>query len=148
MKCPRGSVVGNVWGNVRIPDKMQTKMNELEKLKQGVTHFCVSTNDVFRINGVFADEYCNGVMCPWPMSCVVDTENQTSCVCSNKCDDSYYPVCGSDNKTYDNFCQFNYVACQGNISTDYYYGVCSEGQSTGMCVRLRKEACSSNALHC
>ena len=68
------------------------------------------------------------------MSCVVDADNQTSCVCNDKCDGYYNPVCGSDNKTYDNYCQFNYVVCQTNISSAFYYGVCPEGQKKSVCV--------------
>jgi agrin len=74
------------------------------------------------------DPLCFGVVCQHPKTCVADAKNQTSCVCNNSCGDVYYPVCGSDNKTYDNYCWFIYAACQRNLSTNYnHFGVCSEG---------------------
>ena len=68
---------------------------------------------------------CEKVTCPPGKHCVSSGKYRPECVCSTMCPALYFPVCGSDKKTYVNTCELNVTACQTNTNiTVAHYGKC------------------------
>ncbi|CAG7734118.1 unnamed protein product, partial [Allacma fusca] len=64
---------------------------------------------------------CESRTCRGYESCAINRFGIAQCTCAMKCDPVVQPVCGSDGKTYDNYCELTYASCREarNIVMDY-----------------------------
>ncbi|XP_018018529.1 uncharacterized protein LOC108675058 [Hyalella azteca] len=57
-----------------------------------------------------ATDSCDRVVCRAGRECVM-SGGESQCVCVTRCPDHYKPVCGSDDRSYDNYCLLHQRAC-------------------------------------
>jgi len=73
---------------------------------------------------------CQGIYCGDGKHCDSEHQPEPKCVCNNGCPKTYDPICGSNNKTYDNSCELQQDACLTNSSISVRFKRrCDEGKS-------------------
>src|SRR6218665_3990058 len=72
---------------------------------------------------------CQGIYyCGDGKHCDSEHQPEPKCVCNTDCPKTYNPICGSNNKTYNNTCELQQEACLTNTSiTQQFNGKCDEG---------------------
>lgn len=74
---------------------------------------------------------CMGVVCPTGKVCKPDEFYEPVCECNTECPNDLRPVCGTDNRSYDNECLLSYTACmkRNDSLTVAYVGQCKYSKS-------------------
>ena len=77
------------------------------------------------------DSTCSSIICSHGLKCRIDENGSPRCYCPDNCNEYVHrissegPVCGTDNRTYENVCELNKGACRtGDNLTVAYIGEC------------------------
>lgn len=130
-ECSLRSKACNSWTNISISHIGKCSEQDIMFVTNSACHtpyheqICAACG----VCDIFIDP-CADVMCPVGQSCEVNEFYEPSCRCVQECIDDSGPVCGTDNRIYDNECLLRYTACiQGNSTiTVAYYGQCKFGE--------------------
>lgn len=70
---------------------------------------------------------CESRVCKGYETCAINRFGIAQCTCASICDPIIRPVCGTDNRTYDNQCELNLSTCreEKNVSVGYL-GTCGK----------------------
>jgi len=78
----------------------------------------------------FEDE-CSMMVCRAGRECQLSGNGEASCVCMASCPDHFVPVCGSNGRSYDNYCMMHRDACLSGIHISLRSsGYCSDEKTS------------------
>ena len=98
---------------------------------QFATRLCV--NDYLDMEIANFTDRCEGVVCKLEEKCVYNSLQGPRCVCRNNvdCPADLQPICGSDAKTYNNYCIMKATACREGKEVEKVADTsCSPGMSS------------------
>ena len=70
---------------------------------------------------------CSTKRCQYYSKCFQPTTGEANCRCPSQCENHFQPVCGSNLRTYQNYCFLKSDSCKQQLEINKIYnGVCSK----------------------
>lgn len=77
------------------------------------------------------EDACNMMVCRAGRECRIDGNGEATCACIESCPDNFVPVCGSNGKSYDNYCLMHRDAClTGTHISLRHKGYCTKSKKS------------------
>ena len=76
---------------------------------------------------------CSMMVCRAGRECQLNSNGEASCVCMASCPDHFVPVCGSNGRSYDNYCMMHRDACLSGVHISLKSkGYCSDEKTSAL----------------
>ena len=93
-------------------------MQQHSNLLVAVTILLIVSACSYQVDGIDLEGPCANMQCGEGLKCIEDWRDNARCVCNTRCGLVREPVCGTDGRTYSNYCVLDLAICQsgGDIS--------------------------------